>query len=510
MKKYQLFILMLFMLGTTSCYHDDSSLPSVDKRIKEIAVGKMDDVNALAFSILNITPVVNGYPEDQLDYAWYIYGNNLKDTQDGYRTYKIGDKKTLSYKVDVKAGQYTIVFEATERATGYAVTSEVSLTVSTLFSQGFYILKETPDGNTDIDLYNVDNEQFLSNVLSSTQGKPMKGKPKFMSIVYDQLYLSPETAQTTSSTSLFVSSGQNEFACFRTNDLLKIFDRSSLLFDQMEEDEIPYSIVTAACNYYFSSKGVRTAPLKDEYATGKMSYPLDEGGSQYIQPCDGTGFLYWNEQKHSLMYVDNNRAERIEYFDGNIPWKDLHAVSSGWNHLAGENTIWFLLESTNRQRYLVLLNKKHEVTEVRRLASNLHIAQAEIVAGNALTAYSLYAVDNNKLYQYSMDVVGTETSPLSVDNLPADEKIVYLSDIFFAEEFDYIVIGTQNNDVYTLYMYKIKGGHPYGSPVHTIKGTGKLKNVRYVSQAPSWHGSPNYYAFTEYAVTYGMKPDYPY
>ena len=44
-------------------------------------------------------------------------------------------------------------FEATATANGYAATAEMKLSVSTTFSQGFYILKETADGNTELDVY---------------------------------------------------------------------------------------------------------------------------------------------------------------------------------------------------------------------------------------------------------------------------------------------------------------------------------------------------------------------
>ena len=84
-----------------------------------------------------------------------------------------------------------------------------------------------------------------------------------------------------------------------------------------------------------------------------------------------------------------------------------------------------------------------------------------------------------------------------------------MADLFYGSSFDYIVIGIQNGDEYTLSMYKIAGGQPSGKPVHTVTGTGILKKVCYACPLQDY-ASPNYYAFTKYAELYGMGPDFPY
>ena len=48
--------------------------------------------------------------------------------------------------------------------------------------------------------------------------------------------------------------------------------------------------------------------------------------------------------------------------------------------------------------------------------------------------------------------------------------------------FDNIVIGTQKENTYTVYLYNIRGGQPYGEPIDQFSGEGKLKSVRYVCQ----------------------------
>ena len=116
---------------------------------------------------------------------------------------------------------------------------------------------------------------------------------------------------------------------------------------------------------------------------------------------------------------------------------------------------------------------------------------ADIVAGNARTGQFIYSVENNRLYRYSIPDKLESESPLA--NLPAG-NITYLYDIFYSYSFDYIVIGIQNGDTYTVQMYNIEGSRPSGEPVHSFSGTGILQKICYVCPTSSYF-MPNYYSF---------------
>ena len=153
-------------------------------------------------------------------------------------------------------------------------------------------------------------------------------------------------------------------------------------------------------------------------------------------------------------------------------------------HRAGKNTIWYLFDVAGEGRYVVVLQPGGGIDQVIRLDASLHLAKADVIAGNALTSTSIYGVDDNRLYRYSL-TEGTETSAIPVEGLPAG-TITYMAD-----------------------LYKIAGGQPSGKPVHTVTGTGILKKVCYACPLQDY-ASPNYYAFTKYAELYGMGPDFPY
>ena len=86
-----------------------------------------------------------------------------------------------------------------------------------------------------------------------------------------------------------------------------------------------------------------------------------------------------------------------------------------------------------------------------------------------------------------------------------------LVDLFYSSGslFDYIIVGVQNGAQYSVLMYEIEGSRPKATPAHTFSGTGTLKKVCYLCPTTEYF-TPNYYAFTSYAVELGIGPDFPY
>lgn len=114
MKKYIILSVLFTLFGLVSCYDDDSSLGT--KNIGDITIGTLEDASIISYSgnkLIREPEIETTYPDDQLTYAWYIY----KEDQDkGFRTNKIDSVKNLSYEVNLPAGSYTIIFEATATA----------------------------------------------------------------------------------------------------------------------------------------------------------------------------------------------------------------------------------------------------------------------------------------------------------------------------------------------------------------------------------------------------------
>ena len=130
MKKYILFLCALGLLS--SCFKDDSTVAKEENRATEIVVEGLRDTSVVSFSTtLELTPTVPGYTDDELSFAWYIYGGEFEDqTEDGYRTVSIGNEKTLVYPVELKTGTYTVVCEATHKETMMPLTRLTVVTMS--------------------------------------------------------------------------------------------------------------------------------------------------------------------------------------------------------------------------------------------------------------------------------------------------------------------------------------------------------------------------------------------
>ena len=130
------------------------------------------------------------------------------------------------------------------------------------------------------------------------------------------------------------------------------------------------------------------------------------------------------------MYVTDGNAMEIPYRESytgiQINWDKAEAVATGWNWLGGTHTMWFLFEVVGEGRYLVFLNG-YTIDNVQQVDPSLHLATADIVAGNARTGQFIYSVENNRLYRYSIPDKLESESPLA--NLPAG-NITYLYDIF--------------------------------------------------------------------------------
>ena len=119
--------------------------------------------------------------------------------------------------------------------------------------------------------------------------------------------------------------------------------------------------------------------------------------SSFIQAYDGQNLSFWSGETRRLMYTSGSDMEEIKYKDGyegvKVDWEQAAPVASGWNHRAGKNTIWYLFDVAGEGRYVVVLQPGGGIDQVIRLDASLHLAKADVIAGNALTSTSIYGVD---------------------------------------------------------------------------------------------------------------------
>ncbi len=223
-------------------------------------------------------------------FQWYLINDKtgkVTSKGDTIQPIVIGHNKDLDYDVAVAPGKYQLRYEVTDKQSGYTVFKYAPLYVQTVFSQGFYILKQTPDGNTDVDVLNEDGT-LSQNILQKTSGSPMAGKPLNLAALYNSCYINEETNEMEAVDAISITTEANNFGIYRATDFKRIFDKSNLSFEPLDDTEKPYGFLytSGLGHVYFSTGGARyaTGPSYDgSLNSGKYGMPFSNiQGSQYF------------------------------------------------------------------------------------------------------------------------------------------------------------------------------------------------------------------------------------
>ncbi|WP_099293217.1 MULTISPECIES: PKD-like family lipoprotein [unclassified Butyricimonas] len=503
---------LIATLLCTACFDDDST--GILQNINDIQISGIEETyecTAFIGESLNIIPVINGYSENDLKFVWTLYnGQTGKPDSDGniIEPTIIGTEKQLSYPVNLSMGSYTLCLTVTSKDNNYSVSKLINLSVSTEFSQGFYVLKENEEGNSDLDLLTIKGE-IASDILSKISGA-VKGKPRNLSINYGHFYINTDNDQIESTHTLTITTEDNEIATYRSSDLKLLFDRSNTLYDEMESDEKPYAILRSNTHsIYISSKGIRQIMADNLYIqmglmpknTGRFGFPaIETGGSPFIiyDHSSYGGYYYWDEINKSFWtgYMMGQGFAPLTKADGSGSeltqnLQNYKCLACGMNSYNSPNGYFIMEDESTGQRYVYIVKSLTAMAQYFSdrviLKNNSHMAQANSFSVNGLSAKFIYCLDNGNVYACNLNSPDYAETELSFEGIPAGEEITYITNQYWnammsdtKSNFNYLIVGTQNGDSYHVYMYNTVGGLPDGTPVKTIKGKGKLKNVRFL------------------------------
>lgn len=495
--------LLLTSMVLASCTKDDSSVAG--QLIPGITIEPLTEDNA--FNVvsfqgnrLEVRPVVyTEYPDGDLSFDWYLIDNAaepLTTYNDGEpvtfdRTH-IATGRQLTYEVNLTPGQYTLILEV-KAPNGYTVSQKATLNAVTNFSQGFYILKETADGRTELDLLNTSGNVFLQNVMTSVYGAPIDGRPLCLSTARSHCYIDTVTNTTASANLVTVTTQDGQLYGMRTSDLRRVFSRQSLLFTDMDDDEVPYRIVSGMWgNYLVSSRGVRfqyDTSMQGLADSGKYGLESEMGASPYVAYDDASSSIFfWDDESHSVGISDYNGSTTVAQDDRYklSGLSRMTCVAAGYNAPTGY--VVFVLSSLDgSQRQLVLISPSFsggiEVKEMRALRVN-KVNTARLFTVSCTSAALLYGIVGNTVY--GLDLTTFAEQEITPKGIGQDEQIVYFSNQSGGSfgTHDYLVVGTkkQDDEGYTLRFYNQLGGLPDGEPVYTLHGTGTPRAIHYTEQ----------------------------
>lgn len=428
-----------------------------------------------------ITPTItSSYDEADFEYMWVIYDKDkVKDT--------ISTDRNLSMGVSQPAGDYTLFYYVRNKTNGYYVHKTIELKVTTEFSMGHYILKETASGNTDFDLL-TPSGKFLSDVILGTQGAPMAGRPRSMGILYRRSMIDPATLKQSPANSLGIITYNKEIQILRVSDMRKFFDQSTLFFDRRDASHIPYKFFTAGLySSYISNEG-HFYLGENQKTSGYLGFPfgVPGGGDHWAMPRVSYNLVYWDEANHRINYLTESMRANV-LIDPQTANFDCLFMGAQNN-----NVLVLFKDRTTSKVYLNKYTASSQTAAIVRdkdkpsveLDGSFKLTTATHMATNERSAPLIYFINGNKSYYY--DISSGLERDLVFDGLPADETITYLSHRYERQsiaKFDYLTIATQKGGNYKVYMYNMIGGRPFGLPQVTISGTGKVKETHFIGNA---------------------------
>lgn len=484
------------LISLAGCYKDDSTIAS--SLISDITIADFQEngytIISFADNYLDITPVVETeYKESELTYKWYLIDKSQEvlidqDSEDPYEMELIGEEKTLHYNVRLIPGEYTVVCQVSA-SNGYTVYKTTTLNCITLFSNGFYILKETVDGDTELDLFNPSSDTFMENVITNVHGEPIQGVPQNLSTAYNHGYIDDNTNEMASSNMVTVTTKDGKIRVMRTSDLKIVMDNSSLLFSSFEEGEVPYRIISFFwINMLTSNKGVRSQYQASLQTSASGRYGVTNGipvGTDLAYDERASGLFLWDPTTHKVVYCDYNATctygTREDNGVANLSQYECMFIGSC---TANGNVVYVLRNRMNVTFIMSISSnfgagwKVEQLTPIHAFAPNFNKAASyKICTQEATLVYGL--LDNNEIWAY--DFVNNIEKQIVPEGIGDDEKITYISDQYAGYDAtnNFFIVGTEKNDTYTLRFYTNFGGQPDGAPKYVITGKGHPKAIHH-------------------------------
>lgn len=494
MKKIILYMFVFLASGMVACFDDDTTL-GMDF-IPDIAISGLRDTAIVSFSgnLLEITPeIVTEYDESELSYAWYLdYGQ--KSPAEPAKQEKIGEEKTLSYEVNLSTGEYNIYLVVTAEKYDYSRRAKMKLSATTAFSEGYYILKETADGRTELDF--AVGSDLNEDLMTARFGAPLEGAPFNLTITYGQCYIDEETQEMAYTKGISVFT-EKSVHIFSAEDLDQVHDPSTMFYaGEPQEGERFYSVVQdGGAMYLFTNKGLyhtnaggEFIPGWEDVYTGKYGVAQGTCASKHAQNMTDA-VAYWNEAEHLLYWGHSLDSQPLNYdLPEGMDAATAECMASGTNYVGGVETEWFLLRDAANNRCLVIPTDTKNECGIVEIDPASRFAKAEVVAGNTRSATFIYFVSDNRLWAYRLDGTAEYEIPLP----GVEGTITYVSNPFITVsgvasgnepiDLNSLVVATEVAEGYNLYIFgkdNLVGGAPQRA-VEPLSGTGKLKSVRYL------------------------------
>lgn len=266
--------------------------------------------------ILDLNPIAKlEDSEDDFSYTWYrLLNNQMK---------KISDEQHLLYTLDTLGfQQYRL--EVSHRLTNTKTALIATVNVTSNTQNGWYVLKENNDGNTDMDLIQLAGDGLKcsqSDMLSTRLGNALSGKPVGLGFTTTYFWSIPGSTAQRNQQAIIIKSTQGS-ATFRPTDA-RIMTRGTELFYENPASYYPFKAMISTpyqqydltssgqALYMRSSAGSYMPPRTGNYRLGPyMTQPATNVWNDYPMVLafdeNTSSFVYLKRDTVGLGYFPNN------------------------------------------------------------------------------------------------------------------------------------------------------------------------------------------------------------
>ncbi len=531
------FLLGMLLFSAVSCNEDpDFVEPFPDVQIN---LGEIKDLYYYN-ETLSLSPTINYEGGDASDftYQWSLVAND--------EIVPISDDLDLDFVLN-EIGSYILYFEATNTSTDVTGYVTAVINVESLTNQGWYVLKETSAGDTDMDGFymGVDNPDY--NIIESQTGKALAGAPK--ALLFSTYYKTKDTTAYGgyASTAAILPFSENGGLAYDVSNAKPISNLEDMFFLQPENSD-------QSINSGFGNGGTLMV------SAGDKAYSMNDGNPAFFPAIPGdyefngfyTGASYGNslafdsKSKSFVMltaagyatsdtiahfadaYGEFNEGLKISVnnMNGDVVFLENTVSGSGWSSTVyayslfkengAGNDLSLLGIDYNKfvkgyyyhypvpgdySNYtLVRAGEYSPINFQRTLAAADYpeLTGAELFAMNKATKV-LYFVNGTNIGLYN---IATESyQPSFISDIPAGEEITFMKHItcnYESSDFDFdglaIATYSSGSDTYQVYFYQLEGLSTVTKKENVLTGSGKAARLMYVS-ASSYSWSSDLYKY---------------
>ncbi len=489
-------IYVLIILCLYSCLEDEGNYIYTEN--EKISISNVEEAYIKLFQEerLVINPdIVSTKNSSEYEYAWVI-------EQSYYFRDTISTGKDIDVLVEWKPGDYTITYSAKNLSTGYTAYINTTLTVSTKYSRGWFVLKNEGDV-ADVDLYN-DNLEFYKDIIYLVNGVHLKGQAH--ALVFDSGYSNFDPISNKYiKENVFLLMTNKDLGVIRGADARLIRDFDNFFFE-LPEGRRSMMFYRRYDALAFINDGLVHTLSTSSSNNGRVSIPkkLNGGTDYYLSQygyCDYfNGIMVFDSLSSTFYKVINGVPNLINVNDKS--GTEMSCINNGKKLVyLGNNKLYF-----GSTAYAVMHDKEDpSLRMVSRInvsslgSDKISISNDTLSQDDEAYDAGIYTISSSEEILYFTSEGGLwsrNVAEKGVPNklqfdIPDDEEATFIKCIKYKEtgvlDYNYLVLGTQKGDKYKIRFFtKTTAGNIDPVPDFTLPegdefATGRAGDVIYNS-----------------------------